>query len=63
MLGEPPAGLVSDVARTGATVVHGMLDPLAQVVQAQRVALALAEMRGLDPDRPRNLTRSVVLEQ
>jgi fructoselysine-6-P-deglycase FrlB-like protein len=42
-------------------VVESGLDPLAQLVQAQRAAVALATARGLDPDHPRNLTRSVVL--
>ncbi|WP_199521378.1 SIS domain-containing protein [Jiangella anatolica] len=59
--GPPPAGLASEVAATGATFVDGSLDPLAQLVVAQRLAVALAEARGLDPDRPRHLTRSVVL--
>jgi hypothetical protein len=30
-------------------------------VLAQRTAVAAAEARGLDPDRPHNLSRSVVL--
>ena len=34
---------------------------MAALVLAQRFAVAEAERRGLDPDRPRNLTRSVVL--
>jgi len=33
---------------------------LAQLVLAQRFAVALAAHRGLDPDRPRLLTRSVI---
>jgi fructoselysine-6-P-deglycase FrlB-like protein len=37
------------------------LDPMADLIVAQRVAVHLATSRGLDPDRPRNLTRSVVL--
>ena len=37
------------------------LDLLASLVLAQRTAVALAEAAGLDPDNPRNLTRSVVL--
>jgi len=37
------------------------LDPMADLVVAQRVAVLLATSQGLDPDRPRNLTRSVVL--
>lgn len=37
------------------------LDPMADLVLAQRVAVQLAVAQGLDPDRPRNLTRAVVL--
>ncbi|GAA2647430.1 SIS domain-containing protein [Paractinoplanes durhamensis] len=37
------------------------LDPMADLVLAQRVAILLATSQGLDPDHPRNLTRSVVL--
>jgi glutamine---fructose-6-phosphate transaminase (isomerizing) len=59
--GDVPAGL-DEVARSaGATAYRDSLDPLAQLVLAQRFALALAAHRGLDPDRPRLLTRSVVL--
>ncbi|MEU9080422.1 SIS domain-containing protein [Kitasatospora sp. NPDC004745] len=60
-LGEPPAGLLDQVRATGATVVASGLDPMAELVRAQRLAVALAEARGLDPDRPRNLTRSIIL--
>jgi glucosamine 6-phosphate synthetase-like amidotransferase/phosphosugar isomerase protein len=42
-------------------VVTSSLDPLAQLVQVQRLAVAAATARGLDPDHPRALTRSVVL--
>jgi glucosamine--fructose-6-phosphate aminotransferase (isomerizing) len=59
--GEVPASL-DDVARdAGAIAYRDDRDPLAQLVLAQRFALALAAHRGLDPDRPRLLTRSVVL--
>ncbi|WP_433371367.1 SIS domain-containing protein [Actinoplanes sp. CA-142083] len=37
------------------------LDPMADLVLAQRVAVLLATSQGLDPDSPRHLTRSVVL--
>ncbi|MEU4559852.1 sugar isomerase [Actinoplanes sp. NPDC023936] len=37
------------------------LDPMADLILAQRVAVALATTQGLDPDNPRNLTRSVIL--
>ncbi len=36
--------------------------PLAELVRAHRVAVAVATAAGLDPDRPRNLTRSVILD-
>ncbi|GAB6903826.1 SIS domain-containing protein [Kineosporia succinea] len=59
--GETPEGLDADVAATGATFVHHDLDPLAALVVAQRFAIGLAHERGLDPDNPRSLTRSVIL--
>jgi len=37
------------------------LDPMADLILAQRFAVALARARGLDPDSPRHLSRSVVL--
>jgi fructoselysine-6-P-deglycase FrlB-like protein len=60
MLGVDDGSLVSDVRRTGATVVVAEADPQAELVRAQRVAVATALVRGLDPDRPRYLARSVV---
>ncbi len=61
-LGDVPPGLAADVAGTGATFVHHPgRDPLAELVLAQRMAVALAVHRGLDPDAPRHLRRSVVL--
>lgn len=60
--GEVPEGLAEDVTATGATFVHsGHFDPLADLVLAQRFAVAVAAVRGLDPDHPRHLTRSVIL--
>jgi fructoselysine-6-P-deglycase FrlB-like protein len=53
--------LAAELERIGATVVADELDPLASLVIAQRTAVALATARGLDPDRPRNLARSVIL--
>jgi len=61
MLGEAPEGLAEQVRETGGLWVHGGLDPLAELVRAQRLAVAVAAARGLDPDRPRHLTRSVIL--
>ncbi|MEU9390149.1 sugar isomerase [Streptomyces sp. NPDC048324] len=61
MLGEAPEGLAEQVRATGALWIAGDLDPLAELVGAQRLAVAVAAARGLDPDRPRHLTRSVIL--
>ncbi|MFF3906671.1 SIS domain-containing protein [Streptomyces sp. NPDC001848] len=61
MLGEAPGRLAAQVRETGGLWVAGDLDPLAELVRAQRLAVALAAARGLDPDRPRHLTRSVIL--
>ena len=61
MLGEAPEGLAEQVRETGGTWVPATLDPLAELVRVQRLAVALAAARGLDPDRPRHLTRSVIL--
>jgi fructoselysine-6-P-deglycase FrlB-like protein len=60
-IGRIDAALLADVRATGATVVPPEPEPLASVVLAHRLAIALAHARGLDPDSPRNLTRSVVL--
>ncbi|MDQ0989222.1 SIS domain-containing protein [Streptomyces sp. V3I7] len=61
MFGEAPDGLAQQVRATGGLWIEGSLDPLAELVRAQRLAVAVAERRGLDPDRPRHLTRSVIL--
>jgi fructoselysine-6-P-deglycase FrlB-like protein len=60
-LGPADPDLVGDVEATGASVVCGALDPMAELILVQRTAVTLALARGLDPDHPRNLTRSVVL--
>ena len=61
LLGPAPAGLAGEVAAAGGVAWQGAEDPLAELVRAQRLAAALARSRGLDPDRPRNLSRSVIL--
>ncbi|XIE81201.1 SIS domain-containing protein [Streptomyces sp. SBR177] len=60
-LGPVPPGLADEVEATGAQFVADAVDPVAALVRAQRLAVALAGRRGLNPDRPRNLTRSVIL--
>ncbi|MEU9203669.1 SIS domain-containing protein [Streptomyces sp. NPDC048332] len=59
--GAAPDGLREQVLATGARWVESGLDPLAELVRVQRLAIARAAARGLDPDSPRHLTRSVVL--
>ena len=61
MFGRAPDGLAEDVRRAGGTFAESGLDPLADLVRAQLVAGAIARRKGLDPDNPRSLTRSVVL--
>jgi len=63
ILGSPDPSVADDVAATGAIVRIGELDPMAELVLIHRTAVALAEARGLDPDHPRHLTRSVVLHE
>ena len=62
MFGRPPEGLSADIAATGAHFENRPVDAMADLIRAQRVALERARRAGLDPDQPRNLTRSVILE-
>ena len=48
-------------AETGAELVTFDGCPIAHLVLAQRLAVERALARGLNPDTPRNLTRSVIL--
>jgi fructoselysine-6-P-deglycase FrlB-like protein len=63
IFGQPPAGLIDDVSATGAVVIRSEEDPMVDLVRAQRVAVAIAHHLGFDPDRPRNLTRAVLLPE
>ncbi|MFD4673275.1 SIS domain-containing protein [Lentzea sp. NPDC058450] len=60
--GTPPTGLDLDVAAAGGRWVARDRDPLAELVAVHRLAVEVALLRGLDPDTPRNLTRSVILD-
>ena len=62
--GDPaalPSGLADEIARTGGQLVALGRDPLSDLVVVHRLAAALASARGLDPDNPRHLARSVIL--
>jgi fructoselysine-6-P-deglycase FrlB-like protein len=62
MLGQAPDGLAAQVEAAGGLMWQATEHPLAELVRAHRVAVAVARAAGLDPDRPRNLTRSVILD-
>jgi fructoselysine-6-P-deglycase FrlB-like protein len=61
LLGPVAPDLAADIRATGALVIESGSDPMAELILLQRAAVALAESRGLDPDRPNHLSRSVVL--
>jgi glutamine---fructose-6-phosphate transaminase (isomerizing) len=61
MLGRSEQALADQIRATGATVIAGSHDPLIELVLTQCLAVAVAESRGLNPDTPRYLTRSIVL--
>jgi fructoselysine-6-P-deglycase FrlB-like protein len=59
---DPLDGLLRDeIAATGAAVTEGLADPMVELLRVQRAAVDLAVLKGLDPDRPRHLSRSVIL--
>jgi fructoselysine-6-P-deglycase FrlB-like protein len=61
LFGTPPDGLGDEIAAAGGTAWFSGEDPLAELVRVQKLAVAVARARGLDPDRPRNLARSVIV--
>lgn len=61
MIGPHDDKLVDQIEAVGAQVVTSSHDPLIELAQAQRLAVAVAELRGLNPDTPRHLTRSIIL--
>jgi fructoselysine-6-P-deglycase FrlB-like protein len=61
IFGPPPPGLLEDLRATGAYVESSGLDPMADLIRGQLLAVALADAKGLNPDEPRHLSRSVLL--
>jgi CRISPR-associated protein Cas5a/b/c len=61
IVGSPDPTVADAVRSTGATVRVASLDPMAELVLIHRTAVALAAAKGLDPDHPRHLARSVLL--
>ena len=62
-IGEVPDGLADQVRATGAHFEHADRDGLAELVRVHRLCLEAARRRGLDPDVPRHLSRSIILDQ
>lgn len=62
-LGERPDGLVDEVEALGALSLTFDEDPQLTLVRCQLLAVAHAVRNGHDPDRPRNLSRSIVLPE
>jgi fructoselysine-6-P-deglycase FrlB-like protein len=61
VFGESPSGLAGEVAATGARLVSENLDPMVDLIRAQRLAVVLAHDAGRDPDQPAALSFSVIL--
>ena len=61
-LGPLVPNFARDVAATGAHLEHDDVDPMADLVRLQRLCVVRAADAGLNPDQPRNLTRSIILE-
>ena len=50
-----------EIIATGALLEKSSLDPMAHLIRAQRTAIEIAKVKGLDPDHPRGLSRSIIL--
>jgi fructoselysine-6-P-deglycase FrlB-like protein len=60
--GEVSPELARDITNTGALFESSTLDPMVHLVKAQRLAIEFARVRGMNPDNPRNLARSIILK-
>ncbi|MCI9888462.1 SIS domain-containing protein [Micrococcales bacterium 31B] len=62
LLGDAPEGLVGEIAAVGGTAYQWNEDGQVTLVRCHRLAVANALKKGLNPDTPRNLTRSIILK-
>jgi fructoselysine-6-P-deglycase FrlB-like protein len=62
LFGTVPEGLAGEVAIMGGHFEHSDIDPMADLVRVQRLCLIRAAAAGFDPDRPRGLNRSIILD-
>lgn len=56
-----PTGLAETVRKAGATFIQAVRDPMVELVVVHRVAVALVESKGLDPDNILCGVRSVII--
>ncbi len=61
VFGPLDAKLEKEILATGALLEKSSLDPMAHLIRAQRTAIEIARVKGLDPDHPRGLSRSIIL--
>ncbi len=61
IIGSPDPPWPTTSVRPAPTVRVASLDPMAELVLVHRMAVALAEAKGLDADHPPHLSRSVLL--
>jgi len=63
LIGDGPSALRGEVEATGGRYLHHAgVHPLAELARVHRVTLDRAQARGLNPDEPRHLTRSIILD-
>jgi fructoselysine-6-P-deglycase FrlB-like protein len=60
--GELVPDFADDIAVTGAELIHAPIDAMADLLRVHRLCWVRARAAGLDPDQPRNLTRSIILD-
>ena len=63
ILDDAEPSIDEQIAITGARVVRSGSDPLASLVRVHRAVQHLATKRGVDPDNPRFLARSIMLDR
>lgn len=61
IFGAAPDSLKKDIKATGAHLEFSGIDPMADLIRAQRVAIGIAKRRGVNYDSPRGLARSIIL--
>ncbi|KAA0022258.1 SIS domain-containing protein [Antrihabitans cavernicola] len=62
-LGPLVPGFADDIAATGAHLEHRDIDPMAELVRVHGLCVLRSADLGLDPDHPRSLSRSVILDE